>query len=127
MTIDTLLHSAPSDLDASGVHTITSEAFSVHRFSKDIDVASVTEFEATLRRAGARGSTIVLDLTKVGFLGVSGLEVLWRFCEDAKHAGARVVIAGGPAVERPLRMAGITVPVHVSVDAACTDSMARQA
>ncbi|MCR5978357.1 STAS domain-containing protein [Gordonia jinghuaiqii] len=124
-TTDTSLYSAPdgrtaTTADAPLSSAISTESSCVHRFLKDIDLATISEFEAALEHVSARRvAKVVLDLTKVGFIGACGLEMLERYCTEAQQSDLKIALACDRAVERHVRLLEIPVDIYASVDAAC--------
>ncbi|OUC80000.1 STAS domain-containing protein [Gordonia lacunae] len=102
----------------STAHTTTTSSC-VQRFSGDVDLNTVADFDAALTRTVARhNATVIFDLTGVDFLGACGLETLARVCTDATRAGVRVVLVCEPALARLVRMCDIPVAIRSSIDEA---------
>nr|WP_223204816.1 STAS domain-containing protein [Gordonia jinghuaiqii] len=125
-TTDTSLYSTPDGRTATAPDTpltsaiIAADSFCVHRFPKDIDLATISEFEAALEDVSARRvAKVVLDLTKVGFIGACGLEKLEQYCTEAQQSGVTIALACDRTVERHVRLLEIPVDIYASVDAAC--------
>ena len=65
----------------------------------DIDAATVDQLAAAV----ATGDRLMIDLSRVGFLGCCGVRCL---CEANERAAGLVVVAGGHAVARSLATTG---------------------
>jgi anti-sigma B factor antagonist len=75
----------------------------------EIDLAQVGAVEARLRAVEAeRPDVLVLELSQVRFMDVSGLRLLLRAHERLRAAGGRlVVLAASPRVRRLLSVTGM--------------------
>ncbi|MFD9889902.1 STAS domain-containing protein [Amycolatopsis sp. NPDC059027] len=69
----------------------------------DIDVATADQFRAALLRCDARCSGLVVDLSRVDFLGCAGVRALLNAGERNPEM---VVVASGHAVRRALKVTG---------------------
>jgi anti-anti-sigma factor len=76
----------------------------------------VTRVEEQMRRC----RTVIVDLTRVTYLGVAGLDALHRVNISQYQTGARWIAVPSPAVNRSLRLAvtGIHIPTAKTVAAA---------
>ena len=76
----------------------------------DLDLATVPVVKAQLTELSSAGFThMVLDLRAVRFLDSSGVHLLWSWRADNVADGLLFsVIAGPPAVQRVLEIAGLT-------------------
>lgn len=83
----------------------------------EIDTASASQLESAL--TAEPESTVVADLTGVGFIDSTGLRALLRAKQALDEAGGQLllVIAEGP-VERILDLTGVTdqFQIHASVE-----------
>ncbi|MCK8614700.1 STAS domain-containing protein [Gordonia sp. C13] len=119
------IHTNISSNSAPGLHTadagaIDADAFSVHRFPMDIDMRTIADFEVALQRIAAQGTAkVVLDLSKVGFVGACGFEALSRHSAEAQRTGVKFVLVCDTTIRRYVRMLDIPVEVRLSVDDAC--------
>ncbi|NKQ57437.1 STAS domain-containing protein [Amycolatopsis sp. K13G38] len=85
----------------------------------EIDAATVLEFALALESALAAGpEAVVLDLSRVGFLGTAGITEITGVAERAASAGVgvRVVVGEGRTVARALEVAGVPVPTSPDLD-----------
>jgi anti-sigma B factor antagonist len=75
----------------------------------EVDVASVGEIEAALRELRESGfNRLVLDLRHVTFMDSTGLRLMLAWDEEARRDGMEFgLVAGGPAVQRLLEIAGV--------------------
>lgn len=80
----------------------------VQRFSGDIDLRTVGGFEAVLGAIAPEGvRSVVLDLSRVSFLGVSALKVLRRFIDEAARGQTTVAVACTRGVAHSLEVFGL--------------------
>jgi anti-sigma B factor antagonist len=59
----------------------------------DLDVTGTTDAEAAITALMARGQSLILDLSAVGFMDCSALSALLRVQGLARHGGGDVVLA----------------------------------
>lgn len=77
----------------------------------ELDLASVESVERELRRAEATGAAVVLDLSELAFMDVSGVRVIVM---AHRRVGDRLVIVRGrAAVQRVLEICGLDERLRV--------------
>jgi anti-sigma B factor antagonist len=82
------------------------EARSVVRLVGELDIASVPQVEAVLRRAEEDVKPLVLDLSRLNFIDSSGLRLVLGADARARQAGVSLTIVRGPEpVRRVFRIA----------------------
>lgn len=79
--------------------------------------------EAVLQALTERPAGVVVDLSKVDFLGSAGMTVLVAAHEQITPAGRFAVVAAGPFTARPLHLVGLDTVFAVfdTLDAALAD------
>jgi anti-anti-sigma factor len=90
----------------------------------ELDLLTAPRLRESVARALAeRPRLLILDLTDVRFLGSAGLSVLINAHENARSDTRLRVVAGAPAVLRPLDVTGLaaTLSIHPTLGAAFTD------
>lgn len=98
-----------------------SEGITVVAVSGEVDMLTAPQLRADVLPHIDEGSTLVLDLSGVSFLGSAGLAVLVEASQHAKRRGATFrVVAVERAVTRPLAATGLgeVFSVFESVDGA---------
>ena len=74
----------------------------------EIDLGTVDEVRRAIERAHDSSSTLVLDLSGVGFLDTSGLRLVVEQNNRARDHGYRLeLIPGPPPVQRVFQIAGL--------------------
>ncbi|CAM4055743.1 STAS domain-containing protein [Kibdelosporangium persicum] len=98
----------------------TTDRSTVVHLHGEIDLATEDEFADAARAGLAENSPVViLDLTKVTFLGSVGLRVLVLAHREAADAGLVLqVVEGSPIVHRILEVSGLDqlLSVHPTLD-----------
>lgn len=87
----------------------------------EVDMLSAPELRATVGQHITDGSTLVLDLNGVTFLGSAGLAVLVEAAQQSKTRGVALrVVAADRAVKRPLEATGLgeVFTIHPTVESA---------
>jgi anti-anti-sigma factor len=84
----------------------------------EIDAASAPELARALEPVWAAASArVVLDLSRVTFLGTAGLAELVRAAECAESAGMALRLVGGThCVDRAINVAGLGARLPLSPD-----------
>ncbi|MFD1150022.1 STAS domain-containing protein [Saccharothrix hoggarensis] len=109
------------------VRTVT-ESVTVVSVSGEVDMLTAPQLRADVLRHIDAGTTVVLDMSGVSFLGSAGLAVLVEAAQQGKRRGAAFrVVAVERAVTRPLAATGLgeVFSVFESVDAALAADEAR--
>lgn len=76
--------------------------------SGEIDMASAPDLRTNVGRHLTDGSTFVIDLSRVTFLGSAGLAVLVDTAQQCKRRGVALrIVAVERAVTRPLEATGL--------------------
>lgn len=77
--------------------------------SGDLDMLTAPQLRAAVEAALSKEPAgLIIDLTKVDFLGSAGMQVLMETHNQADAAQTRfAVVADGPATSRPLKITGI--------------------
>jgi anti-sigma B factor antagonist len=90
-------------------YTVThSEDVSVIGLDGEIDLATGDDFTAQLSTALSNaGSRLVVDLTKVTFLGSAGLASLMSLNKQAGQQGTELVLKCSPATRRTIELVGL--------------------
>ncbi|MEV0675086.1 STAS domain-containing protein [Actinosynnema sp. NPDC050436] len=95
-------------IDSPWMLTVDSEtraAGVVLRVQGDVDMRTAEELESRARDVAAHATPVVLDLTRVGFLGSHGVALLVRLNRLCAENGGRLrVVADHRAVLRPLEL-----------------------
>jgi stage II sporulation protein AA (anti-sigma F factor antagonist) len=74
----------------------------------DLDLAGVGSAEAAIRDAMARPGTVVVDLSRLDFIGSEGIRVVLRARERADDVGVALrVVAGDGAARRIIDILGL--------------------
>lgn len=113
----TLAHTPPLHIR----HLSTIDGVAVVAATGEIDLANVLEFREALRPivADPALTLLVCDLSRVTFVSCAGLSALLDVKAVLAARGARLrVVAGGPAVLRPLAVTGLLDLLPVSPDLA---------
>lgn len=87
----------------------------------EVDMSSAPVLRTTVGQHLTDGSTLVLDLSRVTFLGSAGLAVLVEAAQQSKSRGVALrIVAVARAVKRPLEATGLgdVFSVFSSVDEA---------
>ncbi|GLZ34677.1 anti-sigma factor antagonist [Lentzea sp. NBRC 105346] len=87
----------------------------------EVDMLSAPDLRTTVGRHLTDGATLVLDLSRVTFLGSAGLAVLVEASQQSKRRGVSLrVVAVARAVTRPLEATGLgdVFSVHRTVEEA---------
>lgn len=91
----------------------------------ELDLLTAPRLRESVARVLAEGPRLlILDLTDVRFLGSAGLAVLINAHDDARSGTRLRVVAGAPAVLRPLDVTGLaaTLSIHPTLGAAFADA-----
>nr|QEO74061.1 hypothetical protein [uncultured bacterium] len=90
-------------------YTVThSEDVSVIDLDGEIDLATGDDFTTQLTTAlASAGSRLVVDLTKVTFLGSAGLASLMSINKQAGQRGTELVLRCSPATRRTIELVGL--------------------
>jgi len=90
----------------------------------EVDLATAPELAAALDEVGADDGPIVVDLTEVGFLDSSGLNVLLQARERLGGGTSVRLVATRPAILRVLAVTGLdeVFPVFPAVGEAASGS-----
>lgn len=102
----------------------TTNSMVVHVASELDSLTTPLLHELLAPRLASRGETVVLDLSELRFLGVTGLEFLAHAHHVGRARGTEIRIVGGPVcVDRALRAAGWleVVPIYPTVAAALAE------
>ena len=77
--------------------------------SGDLDMLTAPQLSDAVEAALSKKPTgLIVDLTKVEFLGSAGMQVLMETHNQTDGTGIRfAVVAEGPATSRPLKITGI--------------------
>jgi anti-sigma B factor antagonist len=74
----------------------------------ELDIATQGTLREALERQAARGA-VTLDLAGLRFLDTPGLRLILETAEASRREGfSFTVLPGGPAVQRPFELAGVT-------------------
>lgn len=87
----------------------------------EVDMTSAPDLRAVVSEHTTGGSKLVLDLSRVTFLGSAGLAVLVEASQQTKSRGMALrIVAVERAVTRPLEATGLgdVFSVHPSVESA---------
>jgi anti-sigma B factor antagonist len=104
--------------EGSGVTGVT-----VVSVGGEVDMLSAPELRATVGQHITDGSTLVIDLSGVTFLGSAGLAVLVEAAQQSKTRGVALrVVATDRAVTRPLEATGLgeVFSLHQTVESAAS-------
>jgi anti-sigma B factor antagonist len=76
----------------------------------ELDIASAPELQSAIDRFWAEGvQSIVLDLSRLGFIDSSGLRTIIHVQEECKHRGCELsIVPGRPSVQRLFALAGLS-------------------
>jgi anti-sigma B factor antagonist len=90
--------------------------------SGDLDMLTAPQLRDAIGTAlGKNPEGLIVDLTKVDFLGSAGMQVLMEAHNQTGNTPTRLaVVAEGPATARPLKITGITdlIDLYSSLDVA---------
>jgi anti-anti-sigma factor len=91
-------------------YTVTHSAdVSVVDLDGEIDLATGDDFDAQLRSALTPGSRrLVVDMTKVSFLGSAGLAALMSVRKQAAQQGTELHLVCSPATRRTIELVGLS-------------------
>ncbi|MET0701473.1 MAG: STAS domain-containing protein [Mycobacterium sp.] len=90
----------------------------------DLDMITAPDLADAIRAAAAQGPTaLIVDLSKVGFLGSAGMSALVGAHQEISGSARFGVVADGPATSRPLRLLGLDtlLTLYQTLDAALVD------
>ena len=91
-----------------GTHEAWVDRVLVVVVSGDVDVLTAPELASALREAGRREpAALIVDLSRVTFLAVAGINELLVARLNAPGAGGFAVVADGPVTGRPLVTLGL--------------------
>jgi anti-sigma B factor antagonist len=88
----------------------------VVRLAGELDTAGTHSTRRLLTAYVRAGTTIVVDLSAVTYVGSSGLAALVDLHELARQQGSRLVVVTGPGngpAHRALEIAGLTGTLHI--------------
>jgi anti-sigma B factor antagonist len=89
--------------------------------SGDVDMLTAPQLRDAVDAALAQNPEgLIVDLSKVDFLGSAGMQVLMEARNQAGDNLRFAVVADGPATSRPLKITGIAdlIALYASLDAA---------
>jgi anti-sigma B factor antagonist len=91
-------------------YTVThSDDVSVVYLDGEIDLATGDDFATQLRSALTTGSRrLVVDMTKVSFLGSAGLAALMSISKQAAQQGTELHLVCSPATKRTIELIGLS-------------------
>lgn len=97
-------------------YTVThSDDVSVIDLDGEIDLATGDDFATQLRTALARaGSRLVVDMTKVTFLGSAGLASLMSVNKEAEQQGTELVLKCSPTTRRTIELVGLSGQLNLA-------------
>ncbi len=113
-------HAAPgspphSDKDDFHASESSVDGLAVVSVSGSVDMLTAPGLAEAIETALAKEpSGLIVDLTKVEFLGSAGISVLMKTRDTLGEATPFCVVADGPATHRPLTLLGINELMHVS-------------
>lgn len=126
-----LLRERGSVMDRISVTTENNSQAAIVEVAGDIDLLTHDDFADKVAAAlDGRHPVVVLDLSKVAFLGSAALSVLSSAAQKAAKSGVSLrLVAGDRVVLRPLEIVGMnkTLPVFDSVSAALASGSAGAA
>ena len=86
----------------------------VLRLNGEVDLATGEDFETQLRTAlRSAGRSLVVDMSKVTFLGSAGLATLIAVNQDAGRQGIELTLICGPATRRTIEIVGLSEQLNV--------------
>jgi anti-sigma B factor antagonist len=99
-----------SDSETLGIAVSHADGARLVRLTGEFDLAGVEGFERKLAgEPGARGDTLVLDLSGLTFIDSSGLRAVVMVDHRVRAEGKRCLIVRGPErVERVLDLTGVS-------------------
>lgn len=100
------------------------ETVALQHFSSSIDARNIADVAAALDAVLAQvPGWAIIDMTAVDFMSVSGVALLARFCEDAKHAGIVITCAANKGVSRAVALCASAIPTDELSCAALLESL----
>lgn len=99
----------PSDKDAFYAHEAEVDGLAVVSVGGSVDMLTAPGLSEAIGAALAkRPKGLIVDLSKVEFLGSAGISVLMKARDTLGDATPFCVVADGPATHRPLTLLGIS-------------------
>jgi anti-sigma B factor antagonist len=103
-----------SDRDDFSAHESLVDGLAVVSVSGSIDMLTAPGLAESLESAVAkRPSGLIVDLSKVEFLGSAGISELMKIRETLGDSIPFCVVADGPATHRPLTLLGINEMMQI--------------
>jgi anti-sigma B factor antagonist len=90
----------------------------------DLDALTIPELEVAIRRSLAdEPAALIVDLSKLRFLGSAGMSVLIAASEAVGSTRRFGVVADGPTTGRPMKIVGLDdiLSIYPTLDAALAD------
>lgn len=90
----------------------------------DLDALTIPELEEAIRGSLAdEPAALIVDLSKLRFLGSAGMSVLIAANEAVGRTQRFGVVADGPTTSRPMKILGLdgTLSIYPTLDAALAD------
>ncbi len=84
------------------------------RVAGELDLVSAPQLAQALRKAQSRARRVVLDLRGLTFMDCAGIHVVVAASDDARRAGAHLVLVRGPShVDRLFTLTGTSGAVEI--------------
>jgi anti-sigma B factor antagonist len=104
-----------SDKDDFNAHHSLVDGLAVVSVSGSVDMLTAPGLAEAIDSALANEPKgLIVDLTKVEFLGSAGISVLMKTRDNLGESTPFCVVADGPATHRPLTLLGINELMHLS-------------